>query len=405
MPSQPIAFRAQPLPEPGHSIQNATIPPYVPPKVSLTGSPSLPKRLEPSDDIDMQIGLRIGAKLIAVDYQDGGTQGLLSLHQFNHATDRDLLTSDAIRNPDGTLVVPAELDLDDAFNAMLQQADQAVPSGLPDIGSGGTQSVLDAFMARDARWAETGSPNPDGSPAQHAPMGRIVDGVAGGNEPQAPTILQIAPWRPTEDAPAEQVTKVVTAAEPTGGVAVLAETGLNTQINAAVIVDGNEATGSMIVGGDYFFSRGIVQVNILVDNDHVDIAVAGALMPSVQVQGNEVHNIAEFITHEMTIEPNGAASTPFWSVSVVSGNFYDVKTIVQFNGLDDNDRIVQAESGTYFEVKSGGNQQINFAKVLGLDSYDVIIIGGDYHRADWIFQYNIMLDFRQHQALRHRRGH
>lgn len=159
-----------------------------------------------------------------------------------------------------------------------------------------------------------------------------------------------------------------------------------------MIIDANEAVGSMMVGGDYFYSRGIVQVNILVDNDHVDIAVAGDLSPIVKTAGNEAHNIAEFITHESTIAVRGAASTPHWVVDVMPGNFYDVKSIVQFNGLDDNDRTVQAESGTYFDLGTGENQQINLTKIFGIDTYDIIIIGGNYHRADWIYQYNIVLD-------------
>ncbi|MGO4781786.1 hypothetical protein AB4084_40500, partial [Lysobacter sp. 2RAB21] len=82
----------------------------------------------------------------------------------------------------------------------------------------------------------------------------------------------------------------------------------------------------------------------------------------------------------MTIAPNGAAATPFWSVDVMPGSFYDVKSVIQFNGLNDSDRIVQAENGTYFDVKSGENAQLNLAQITGLDSYDIIIIGGNYHR-------------------------
>ena len=78
----------------------------------------------------------------------------------------------------------------------------------------------------------------------------------------------------------------------------------------------------MTVGGDYFYSRGIVQVNILVDNDDVDIAVAEDLSPIVKTAGNEVHNIAEFITHESTISVRGAAGTPHWAVSYTHLDVY-----------------------------------------------------------------------------------
>ncbi|MGO4816196.1 hypothetical protein AB4156_42570, partial [Cupriavidus sp. 2MCAB6] len=157
------------------------------------------------------------------------------------------------------------------------------------LQGGTTQSVIAAIESRDMRWAETGSPYSDGSPVSHAMEGRIVDGALNASDPPVPSLAEVAPWR-LADAPADSITKSITAAEPTGGVAVVSETGLNMLANAAVIVDANEATGSMIVGGNYFFSRGIAQVNVLVDNDHVDVAVDGTLAPLVQSHGNEVHN-------------------------------------------------------------------------------------------------------------------
>ena len=341
------------------------------------------------------IGLRAPPREITVEYREGGIENLVQIRQVNLANDRDLITSDAIRYPDGSVVVPPELQLGDRFVELVAQANDVAPDGIPDMMTAlqlGTEGVVAMISGRDAAWAETGSPYPEGTSVDAAPLGRIVDGVAGAPEPYAPTLLDIAPWRPTE-GPVEQVAEAkLDLTGPTGGVATLAETGLNTQINAAVIVDANEAVGSMMVGGDYFYSRGIVQVNILVDNDAVDIAITGDLSPITRTAGNEVHNIAEFITHQSTIEVRGAAATPHWVVDVMRGDFYDVKSVVQFNGLDDNDRTVQAEAGTYFNLGTGENQQFNLTKIFGADSYDIIIIGGDYHRADWIYQYNIVLD-------------
>ncbi|BCB19679.1 hypothetical protein [Bosea sp. ANAM02] len=363
--------------------------------------PSLPPPLKP---VPFQveehgIGLRAPSRVISVEYKDGGVENLIQIRQANVASDRDLITSDDIRYADGSVVVPEEWQLADRFAALIGEANDVVPDGIPDMTTAlqfGTESVVAMVSGRDAAWAETGSPYPDGRATGTAPEGRIVDGVANAPDPYAPTSLDIAPWRPQEtpdDAPVEHAVEAkLDLAAPTGGVATIAETGLNAQVNAAVIVDANEAVGSMMVGGDYFYSRGIVQVNILVDNDHVDIAVAGDLSPLAKTAGNEVHNIAEFITHESTISVRGATGTPHWVVDVMSGDFYDVKSIVQFNGLDDNDRTVQAEGGTYFNLGTGSNLQINLAKVFGVDSYDIIIIGGNYHRADWIYQYNIMLD-------------
>ncbi len=338
------------------------------------------------------------AREITVEYREAGAQVDLGIRQINLMSDRDLVTSDAIRYADGTVVVPPELQLGAAFDELVDQANHVAPDGIPDMMTAlqsGTSDLVDWVSARDARWAETGSPNPDGSTTEPAPEGRIVDGVAGGPEPYVPTILEIAPWRPEDTEEAPKVTEAEATHEilgPTEGIATIAETGLNVQINAAYIVDINEAVGSMMVGGDYFYSRGIVQTNILVDNDHVDIAVSGALDPVVRTDSNEAHNVAEFVVHVSTIEVQGAAATPHWVIDITFGDFYDVKSIVQFNGLDDNDRTVQAEGGTYYNLGTGGNEQLNLAKIYGLERYDIIIIAGDYHRADWIYQYNIMLD-------------
>ena len=363
--------------------------------------PALPPPLKP---IPFQVqehgvGLPATQRMIAVEYREGGIENLIQIRQVNIENDRDLITSDDIRFADGSVVVPEELQLADRFADLIVEANAVAPDGIPDMSTAlqsGTESVVATMSGRDAAWAETGSPYPDGRPAELAPEGRIIDGVAGAPDPHAPTLLDIAPWRPAEtpaDAPEVRVVEAkLELASPTGGVATLAETGLNSQVNAALIFDANEAVGSMMVGGDYFYSRGIVQVNILVDNDHVDIAVAGDLSPVAKTAGNEVHNIAEFITHESAISVRGAAGTPHWVVDVMPGDFYDVKSIVQFNGLDDNDRTVQSEAGTYFNLGTGENLQINLTKVFGLDRYEIIVIGGDYHRADWIYQYNIMLD-------------
>ncbi|MGO4676006.1 hypothetical protein AB4Z40_24175 [Bosea sp. 2YAB26] len=390
--SQPVFFRAPNVSDDSPALHSLTPTPFTPPARILPSSHPPPHRLDAPDSVDNDYGYMVTShKIVTVGYQNGGTETLLSIHQVNQADDRDLLTSDAIRYPDGTLVVPPELHLDGVLSDMLHQAQSAVPGEVAALQGGTTQSVIAAIESRDMRWTETGSPYSDGSPVSHAMEGRIVDGALNANDPPVPSLAEVAPWR-LADAPADSITKSITAAEPTGGVAVVSETGLNMLANAAVIVDANEATGSMIVGGNYFFSRGIAQVNVLVDNDHVDVAVDGTLAPLVQSHGNEVHNIAEFATHTMTIAPNGAAATPFWSVDVMPGSFYDVKSVIQFNGLNDSDRIVQAENGTYFDVKSGENAQLNLAQITGLDSYDIIIIGGNYHRADWIYQYNIVLD-------------
>jgi hypothetical protein len=149
---------------------------------------------------------------------------------------------------------------------------------------------------------------------------------------------------------------------------------------------------SMIVGGDYVFSQGIVQVNVLTDSDHIDIATSAAGMPNVFGSGNEVHNIAEFRHESFNTVFGGAAATGKWQVDVFKADFYDVKAVYQFNNMIDGDTVTQATSGIYSSFQTGQNEQTNLVQMTGLDSYDLIIITGSYHRADWIYQYNIVLD-------------
>jgi len=402
--SQPVFVREPAPPVPHLDAPHYLITlPHVPVTAKLVMSaPTLP-RLELIEEPSFQRLVSIpSAHVIKVEYQPGGSETLADLRQLNHAEDRDLVTSNAIRGSDGAPVIPAELHLDDVRDAMVAQAEAAVPAELQPASAASTEILIETFKARAETWVATGSPNSDGSPAQTAPEGRIVDGVASDADLPVPSLLEITPWRPDESAKAEdageaspapaQVEQTHDAPEPTDGVATIAETGMNTQINAAIIIDLDEAVGSLMIGGDHFFSRGIVQVNILTDSDHVDIAVEGTLAPTVVTQENAAYNVAEFVTHVMTASVHGAAATPLWSIDLMPGDFYDIKSIRQINDLNDNDRTVQAEDGTYFDLKTGGNAQVNLTEVHGVDSYDMIVVMGNYYRADWIYQYNIVLD-------------
>lgn len=392
MASQRVPFVEAPVIAPGLPLLKLTSPVFTPPSVTPATFPSLARRDSPLQEPDVALEGSIQfrfvtlARSISVDYQPGGTETLLQVRQINQLDDRDVIVSDALPG-----VLPPEADTSAAVAEMLQQAQEATPGSLPFEAVSSTEALIAAITARNEAWAQTGQ-SPHADPDYAPPSGLIVDGVVVAAAPEGPTIEQIAPWREAAPAPSQFVTQSVTEAASTLGVGVVAETGLNQQVNQALIVDLNEAVGSMIVGGDAFFSRGIVQVNILTDSDHVDIAIEGAATVGVASSDNQLHNIAEFVTHDMTARYSGAAATPFWHVDTLAGNFYDVKTLVQFNGLDDSDRTVQASEGAYFEARTGWNDQANFARVTNLDQYDIIIIAGDYHRADWIFQYNIMLD-------------
>lgn len=394
------------LPEPSfadlsHHLARATVPGTAMPQAIAAATPvplarpSLLPEPEPAHHGTLVIQLRLQQN-IAVEYADGGYDTLIAIKQINQMEDRDTLTADTLvlqgeHAQDGTIVVPEAVDTSHAVESMVARALAETPDSMPHLGAGHASSMIEFIHDRDAAWSVEGQ-SPEAAATAQPPSGRIVDGVA--TEAPLPVIdpYDTVPWRTAEVGPTMTAESNIDSPAPAQGIGTLAETGQNTQVNVAVIVDANEVSGSLIVGGDYFFSRGIVQVNILTDSDHVDIARPDASEPDVRTAGNQLHNVAEFVTHEITIGHQGAAGTPKWHVDVFNGAFYDVKTIVQFNGLDDNDRTVQTTEHTLFDARTGANEQSNFAQIYGLGGYDVVIIGGDYHRVDWIFQYNIVLD-------------
>lgn len=399
--SRPVLLAEPSFTEATHSLSRATVPGTAMPQVAVTSTsvPLTKPSILPEPDLSLHGKIMIQLRLqqeIKVEYADGGYETLIAVKQINQMEDRDTLAADSLvlqgeHAQDGTIVMPEAIDTAPTIVSMLARAFDETPDSMPRIPAGDATSLIAAIHDRDAQWREEGR-SPEAGATTEPPSGRVVDGV----ETDAPLPVidpyDIVPWRLADAQPAISAESRIETAAPIGGVGTQAETGQNTQVNAAYIVDANEASGSLIVGGDYFFSRGIVQVNILTDSDHVDIARPDGSEPDVQTGGNQVHNVAEFVTHDLFFFHHGAAGTPRWNVDVFEGDFYDVKTIVQFNGLDDNDRIVQTTENTLFDARTGANEQTNLAEVYGFDAYDLIIISGDYHRVDWIFQYNIVLD-------------
>lgn len=148
----------------------------------------------------------------------------------------------------------------------------------------------------------------------------------------------------------------------------------------------------MIVLGDFYKTNAIVQTNSYIDNDRVDISSAGA--ENVTSAGTTADNIADF---QQLGGPFAGLLPMFagflWNVETVDGDFYDINVVVQQNLLRDNDVAVQSTSQTHYEVHVGENEQVNTARVINGDvKYDLIVIGGDYHGANWIFQHNVILD-------------
>jgi hypothetical protein len=183
---------------------------------------------------------------------------------------------------------------------------------------------------------------------------------------------------------------------PSHGIGVFAETGGNSATNAAIIIDAKEMCGSMLIGGDVFKLNAIIQINALVDCD--DITLMGNIPGLAFGDGNEVHNLADYITHDVTDIAIGAAFSAQWTVDVFHGDFHDINLIQQINTLDDGDIVSQFTATTYSGVSSGENTAVNLIEWLSMNGealsqlYDVIIIGGNYYSTNLILQKNIMLD-------------
>lgn len=170
------------------------------------------------------------------------------------------------------------------------------------------------------------------------------------------------------------------------------QAGANTSLNAATILDANEGNKAMIVLGDVFRTNAIIQANVYQDDDHVEVAGAETVRDLVTGE-NLASNLAEFIVNDPAFAIMGKLFLSLrYHVDMVEGDLFDVSVLTQRNLLSDNDVTVQSHFESYYELRTGENQQINLSSLLTWGDYDLIIIGGDYHAANWIFQMNVLLD-------------
>jgi hypothetical protein len=303
-------------------------------------------------------------KDISVTYHPGGEQQLLEIKQLNSIDDGDRL----LVTPDSGVENLNQFDADAALERLAAAAANEVPADLA-LPHSSTTSVVDFVVSRDADVAQVGTPNP-----HSVDFGRYVNGA-----------LQPAP----EPAAAPE--------EPTPGLdrSLKGQWGMlggNEATNAALIVDMKEGSNTTIVLGDYYKTNVITQINSYIDNDHID---ATSLFPRhLNGAGNVAENIGEFQQHAGPYaEFQGFAAGFKWNVEIVRGDFYDINLVVQHNLLRDNDILVQNTSQTHYEAHLGENEQLNLTRITdGSIKYDLIIVGGDYHGANWIFQHNIILD-------------
>lgn len=308
--------------------------------------------------------------IITLSYRDGGEQLLLEVDQINALGDDDELLVLA----DSGVAGLRDIDIDATLQDLIEAAEGQTPDSLA-LPQTGSAAAAEFIAARDARTAE--NDDGEGEHEHSVEPGYYVNGELQ-EKPEEPETTPV----PEEPSPPDLA-----------AIGQWAELGSNDATNAALIVDIKEATNTMIVLGDYFKTDAIIQTNVFIDDDQIDIA--GGELP-VQIIGgeNKADNIAEFERHNgiFPADPVFFAGM-HWNVDVVDGNFYDINLVFQKNLLSDNDVAVQETQHSHYEAHLGENEQLNLTQVFeGEVVYDLIVVGGNFHGANFIFQYNVLLD-------------
>ena len=322
-----------------------------------------------------------GQSDISVVYQHGGgDQLLMQAGQLNHMADDDqLLVNDS--------AVPDLLHIDIAAK-LAHLIDQAVEQTPDNLNLPQHTDAAPEFLAsHDADvLVQHGAKDPHSVQDAHYDNGEFAPIPIGGAAP-----LPADVFTPTDVSVPEEFHNVRGDWAVTGG---------NTAVNAGLIVDVSAASPTMIVLGNYFKTDAIIQTNSYVDNDRVELA-GGDQIPQIATHGDSAHNVADF-DHRPSVYPDlhGNFAGPAWHVDVVNGDYFDLKLLNQTNYISDNDVVAQDTQQSHFEIHTGENGAYNLASVSnGSFNYDLIIIGGDYHGGNFIFQNNILLDTDVLKAL------
>jgi hypothetical protein len=152
----------------------------------------------------------------------------------------------------------------------------------------------------------------------------------------------------------------------------------------------------LAVHGNYYNTDAIVQTNVVGVQDHFSGGPG-----NISIGANTVQNIADMQNDVPTLTPGGGGSGTttsglHWSVDVCNGDLYNIHSLVQTNYLENNNVIYQTSAVGESQIIAGGNTQANFAEFQNLTAnYQLIIVEGNYHQDNLIYQTNVMLDNSQ----------
>ena len=317
---------------------------------------------------------------ITVTYQSGGDQMDMRVEQVNNLRSDDVVTG----TTDGTNPLWPSHPVAN-FQSLEQLAANQTPDHLagthdtPEAITAGLQGMASDHLAiaGDASLHLTGSDYSYDSVTNQLQPGLFIDGQS------------VDPASPQPTNP-----DVIVPAMPTDTHANMAviEAGSNIQVNSAELLNAHGPTGTLVVMGDSYKSDAIVQTNVLVDHSAI---VGTADSATLQAGDNAANNVANFINaFDQNPYAMGLFSGLNWHVDTVSGNFYDVKLGTQFNSMTDNDLVSHTSTNNYSFLETGGNQQGNLLTETNINSsqYDLVVVGGNYYNANWLFQTNVLLN-------------
>ena len=307
-----------------------------------------------------------GSSVIKVTYADGGNLLMIKTGQLNEMYDSDVFGADAVAVEQAY----GSIDVDAVQSETLSLILDVTPQEL--VLEGFDSSYLVDFInERDAGRAA------DGAPAGNTvEPGVWVDGklLAEGEE---------IPRQPENEGP-----------EAPDGPGLWQTLGGNSMLNAGVIIDVNPAFGTFAVAGDAYQLDAIIQANAIVDADAVQFS--GLPGDLISVDGNELHNIASFIRTDpgFTVPEGTELFAGYdWNVEVFEGDLVDLQALQQESWLIDNDIVLQGMGAEQSALYAGDNLIGNFADFTSLaQNYDLVIVLGDLHSANLVYQYNVLYD-------------
>jgi hypothetical protein len=300
----------------------------------------------------------------SISYGVGGDQTVINVNQLNIEFNNNTLASNLPwEGVNGGQIA--------ALNGMVHQGLDQIPQNLA-LPDSATTSLPDFIKAHDDAWARTGSDGHDAPVAD----GRYHNGAA--------ELVD-----PSTDSPSTPSLPVQTDSHPLGQIA---ELGGNTATNAATVIDANETASTKIVLGNLFQTNAIVQTNVLNDQSSVDHS--GAQPAQIADGHDHTDNIASLTDKSGPAAPNvESADGLSVHVDTLNGDFFNVHAVSQTNWLSNGNIMVQTEYQAYSKVIAGDSDQQNSADVLTYGHhYDLVIVGGDYHEANLIYQTNVILN-------------